>query len=148
MQINRIVAAGVVGIRFDVKAIWQRDSVAKVDGFATIDYLSEGEMKVCRSMCRRIMLPERKPFDKIDAALMTVVSDIDHFARHRYALAGCVALGLKLVTDNPTLNLTPDEIRYAQQLMGVAKRLREYHIDHFGKVADAMWRDSKVLSDK
>jgi len=135
LKINNIVEAGAVGIKFGVHMPHHHDKVGGVSGFGTVDYLSDGEIKICRSMCRQIMLCDMSPFDKIDFAAIHM-GDVRRYTRYQYTIIGCLALGLKLVMGNPALSLTPEELRGIDRLMGACERMRELHIECFGRIKD------------
>lgn len=143
MKISKIIQAGILGVYLLATCGGEyRDGVGGVDGFATIDYLSpNGKIKICRSMCRQIKLHDSLPFDKIDAAVWnhSLMNSEPPFMRHQYALVGCLALGLKLVSEAPHLDLTPQEVEKIDQLMKAARDLRNIHIKNMGKIKDSIF---------
>ena len=142
LKIHKIVVVGALGIRFDNLGP-EHDSVGQLPGFATIDYYSDGSKKVCRSMCRQILPPTEKLFDQVDDALLAAGYryGISHpSARNKYALVGCLGLGLKLVMSNPALNPTRDQSKKIDLLMTKARKLRDEQIQLFSRRNDIIYK--------
>jgi len=128
LKIDKIIQIGVLGIQLsNVCEGEYRDKAGQVSGFATLDYVEGGQNKLCRSMCRQIKLPDVIPFDKIDATVWQFdqIQSGPHYMRHGYALAGCFGLGLNLLLECPSCNLTSQEVEKINGLMAAAGRLRQ-----------------------
>ena len=54
--------------------------------------------------------------------------------RHGYALAGCFGLGLNLLLECPSCNLTSQEVEKINELMVAAGRLRQIVIEALTKL--------------